>query len=144
MAFGGLKKAKDRNDLITYADPSVQSFQGSLLTCRPAIFATPQSRYLSTYHWLSLHSHSDFFFFRCLLVRLCTIRLLDGTRKGRASVGKKSLDHHGIDSLREHASGRCLARFPRSKRNLTTAVHTTNPVSCASIPRSPSVLRKSF
>ena len=76
MAFGGLKKGKDRNDLITYADLHIH--EGILLTCRTAIFALPPNRslfHLSTS--LSLHSHGASFevgLFDCVLYGLDPIR----------------------------------------------------------------------
>ena len=72
---------------------------------------------------LSLHSYGEFFFFDACPFD-CVLYGLDAIRRGRASVGKTSLDHHGIDSLGEYTSGCCLVWFPRARRNIKATVHT--------------------
>lgn len=36
MAFGGLKKAKDRNDLITYGDLLILAYEGNFAYTSPS------------------------------------------------------------------------------------------------------------
>ena len=77
MAFGGLKKAKDRNDLITYI-PTLSNPILSLLTFSSVTCVMQPNRRIPYYR-----SGSHLSIPRCVLFHSCTIsRLADGKGRG--------------------------------------------------------------